>query len=598
MAVAAGHTCRFGSVGMAVTVVTALNAGLQAHRAGNLDEAIATYSAILRISPEHPTARHLRGFALLQLDRRAEALPDLQAAVRIAPADGNAWTHLAVCLNRQDEPADTAARRALLLTPAAHEAMDILVREPNGPSPALTWLLAMRPGDPQVWARAGVSHGRSDPTVAMGCLRRAQCLDPGDAAVRLDLADLERRSGAPESARRLAAQALCLRPHDPRGHAERAAAATELDAVDAALTDTRLALVQEPGLAIAWGNRAETLYRMAAYRPAVRAGSHAAAVLPDDPEILTNLAAYRLASGDLAGGWPLFRNRPARRGSAGPDLPRWTGESGARLLVLAEQGLGDELLFSTLWGDLDLRVADGRLGAATIETDPRLIPLATRALPRLAWRRRLGSDDASAPFTHWCLAGDLMEILRPGIADFPGTGPGLSPDPSKILTWKQWLTKTANGRPTIGFCWRSGSLAGHRRRHYPDIAECAALLSRPDRLFVVLQYDDCDEELARVSFGAGSEAVVPPGLDRKHDQDGVAALMSALDIVVSADTAVLALAGAIGCRAVGFALHPGWVGLGQQGHPWFPRVQRIFRRPSESWTEAMEAVTAAAEAAL
>lgn len=580
---------------MSTTLATALNAALQAHRAGHLDIAVTTYGAILAIAPDHATARHLRGFALLQLGRTGEALGDLNAAVRADPANGNAWSHLAVCLDQQGCPATVAARRALLLTPTAHEALDVLVRDPDWTTAALTWLLALIPGDPAAWSRAGLARAENHRTAAHRALRRAQCLAPSDPSPRLDLADIERRGQSPETALRLASQCLVLRPHDPRAFAERAAAATELDAVADALADTGRALVLDPAHTTAWGNRGEAWYRLADYPAAVQSGTRALVSAPTDPGVRANLAAYRLATGDLAGGWPLFRNRPAHRTISGPALPRWSDERGARLLVLAEQGLGDELLFSTLWRDLDLRVAGGDLASATVEVDPRLIPLGARGLRHLTWRRRLADDQTGGPFTHWCLAGDLMEILRPEIDAFPGPGPGLTPDPETVGRWREWVSNTAAGRPAIGVCWRSGSVAGHRRRHYPALTDCASLLQRENTFFVVLQYDECSAEIAQATVGRGSEIAMPPDLDRREDQDGVAALMSALDLVVSADTAVLALAGAIGAPTVGFALHPGWVGLGQRDHPWFSRVERVYRAPDIPWAEAMGAVAARTE---
>lgn len=572
---------------MTVTLASALRAGLQAHRAGAVVQAIAAYDAVLAIDPTHPTARHLRGFAILQLDRPDDARADLELAVRLAPDNANGWTHLAVCIDRTDGPRNSGdpARRALVLDPGAREAMAVLTGSPTTPDAVLRRLLALAPDAPEAWVRAG--QRVADSAVGAGRVRlwRALCLAPDDPMAHLDLADLQRRGGRPELARRLASRALVLRPNDPRGLAERAAAATEMDDVAAALTDTARALLLDPGHAQAWGNRGETLYRIADYTGAVTAGTRAMTVAPDLPEVLANLGAYRLAGGDLRGGWPLFRHRPARRKTRGPDLARWSGEAGARLLVLAEQGLGDELLFSTLWRDLDRRVAVGLLSGVTVEADPRLIPLGDRAHPHLAWRGRFVEPEHGGEFTHWCLAGDLMEILRPEIRLFSDFNPGLVADPVVVDHWRHWLAATTQGRPAIGFCWRSGRLGGHRRRHYPDIADCRPLLSSRNKFFVALQYDDCRDELRDAPVGDGSALVLPPGLDRRDDQEGVAALMAALDLVVSADTAVLALAGALGVPAVGLALHPGWVGLGQREHPWFPSVRRIYRAPDVAWEE-------------
>ncbi|WPZ34180.1 tetratricopeptide repeat protein [Thalassobaculum sp. OXR-137] len=583
---------------MSAQITAALDVALQAHRAGRLDKAIAIYGAVLDMAPDQPTARHLRGFALLQSEQAEEALGDLRHAVRIAPGNANAWMHLAICLDQLGQPPANAARRALLLLPQAQEAVDVLVRNGGDVSAVLDWLMTLAPGDPTAWIRVGHTYTQSDPTRALRALRRAHCLSARDPSLLLDLADAERRASRSEKSLGYANRSLACRPNDPRGLAVRAAAEVELDAVSESLADSRRAAVLAPGLALAWANRAEALYRLAEYAAAVRSGDRARIAAPSDPDILANLAAYRLATGDLAVGWPLLRYRPTRRRAKAPELPRWQGESGARLLVLAEQGLGDELLFSTLWHDLDRRVEAGCLGSVTIEADARLIPLCARTLHNVSWRRRFQDDPAGEPVSHWCLAADLMEYLRPTVADFGDFRPGLSVDASRSAAWKAWLAETARGRPTIGLCWRSSSLGGHRRRHYPPLGECAPLLDLKHTLFVILQYDDCQSEIDGVEVATGSEIVIPPDLNRRDDQDGVAALISALDMVTSADTAVLALTGALGRPAVAFSLHPGWVGLGQSRHPWFPSVTRVYRPPQTPWRETMAAVARILEAKL
>jgi tetratricopeptide (TPR) repeat protein len=580
---------------MSIPVTTALNAGLQAHRAGNLDKAIAVYCAVLDLAPDNPKARHLRGFALLQADRAADALSDLQLAVGSSPDNGTAWTHLAICQERLGHLGAPAARRAVALNPAAPEALDLLVREQTVDTRALSWLLVLAPDDASAWNRAGLERAPYAPSLATAHFRRALCLAPTAASIALDLAEVERRTQHPETALARINRTLALRPNDPRALADRAGAEIELDAVGDALSDTRRAAVQDPASRAAWGNRAEALYRLSRYPEALKYGTRARVTAPADPDAMANLAVYRLANGDLAGGWWLFRQRRARRTTPGPALPRWSGEPEANLLVLAEQGLGDELLFSTLWQDLDRRVADGRLASATVEADERLITLGARALHNLNWKPRQGAQAGISGASHWCLAGDLLEMFRQDRESFASSAPGLVPDPDRVDQWRRWLARVAGARPTIGLCWRSGSRAGHRRRHYPTLGECDPLLALENYFFVALQYDDCAAELAEASVGQGTAIVLPPDLDRRDDQEGLAALMAALDIVVSADTAVLALAGALGVPAVAISLHRGWVGLGQEQHPWFPRMSRVYRPPGVPWRETMTSVARTVE---
>ena len=586
---------------MSVTpsVAGLLQLGLDAHRHGRLSEALKVYGDILDRAPRNPRTRHLRGFALLQLKRPSEAVADLTIAVQLAPSNETVRGHLVLCLDLLDDPsAVDQAQRLLLLNPAAREPLDVLSKTDSLAPRAVRWAAVAWPADPTSWIRLGLARAASAPPIAAPHLMRAVALAPNDAATMLDLADLQRTRKLPLEARRLAEYACILRPYDPRGLAERAAASLDLYETHRALTDTRVALVQDPSSSTAWTNQAEALCRRAAYGEAVKAGERARQCAPLDQRVLGNLGAYLLATGDLTRGWPLFAHRPARRYRPAETLPHWTGEADADVAVLAEQGLGDELLFSTLWCDLSERVENGSLASVTVEVDPRLVPLAERRGTALRWRGRDRRSGATMPldgndgFTHWCLSGDLPAILRQHVADFSVFHSGLAVDPDRVSAFRAWLAEEAAGRPTIGFCWRSGSREGHRDPHYPTIEDCLPVLHLPDRLFVVLQYDDCAEEVARAPLCATSDLRFPKDLDRRDDQDGLAALVSALDGVITADTAVAALCGALGTvRTLAFGLPPGWVHLGRPGSPWFPSVDRVERQPERAWLDTMKEVT-------
>ncbi len=576
-----------------------VQSGLRAHREGRLAEAVAAYDRVLLRSPDHATARHLRGFAYLQLNRPDVAVDDLRIATRLLSGNETVLLHFLTCLERlrRFSEAKAIARRLLILQPDARAALDILTQHGSDREAAGARALAVSPTDPVTWAHAAIAIAAADAETAAGLMDRAVLLSPADAIALLDLAHLKRAVRRPDIAEKLCTRALVVRPAHPRALAERAAAWIDLVDNGAALADTRQALIQEPSLALGWINRGEARYQVRFYDQALSDAERARVCAPSDVRILGNLGAYHLALGHLAQGWRLFRNRPAAQIRRSVELPEWTGEPGARLLVLAEQGLGDELLFSTLWADLKALVRDKHLDAVTIEIDPRLIPLARRALPGLLWRDRNrpagGADDAmpTGEWTHRCLAGDLPALLRPTVDRFAQASPGLRVDPDSVEHWRRWLRSVNQGRPTIGLCWRSGNLRGHRKKHYPSLSDCAALLALPKRLFVVLQYDDCSEEVGAAHLGAGTEMVLPPELDRREDQAGVAALMTALDGVISGDTAVLALAGALGnIPTIGFGLHAGWLGLGQPKSPWFANVSSVYHKPGQHWSQTMAAV--------
>lgn len=594
-------------------IATLLGRAVAAHRAGRIAEAMAAYREILAVEPEQARASHLLGFALLQLGLPAEALPHLAVALQRAPRTPDAWAHFGIALSALGQPvhATVALRRALLLSPALLEAATGMIQAARDggravPERTAAQAVVLAPMRAAGWhglglARAGRAFGTEAADDGSSCLRRAALIDPADRPAVTDLADVLRSRRDPESARTVGRWAVRLSPSSSAAHSILAATLFDLDRIDEADAAARTAAALAPGDATAYGNRAQCLYRADRFAEAAREGYRAATADPKDPQIRANLASYHLALGDLATGWRLFRNRPSRRIlSRRPGLPAttWAGETGARVMVLAEQGLGDELLFATCWPDLADRVRRGDLAGAAVELDARLRPLAERSYPELQWFDRDRSDQTIGTHpecpgfepTHWIAAGDLPSVFRRRIDDFP-TGPSrLVPDRARVETFRRWLDAEAPGVARVGLCWRSGLRTGDRLKHYPALSDCHALLRRPDWRTVVLQYDDCADEMAEAIAAGAPPPLIPPDLDRRDDLDGVAALIAALDVVVSAETAVLSLAGAAGAPTVGFGLGRGWVALGQDRSPWYPTVAGLHRRPGEEWRPLMARV--------
>lgn len=599
-----------------MTVVAALLArAVAAHRAGRVTDAASIYRDVLAVEPEHPRACHLLGFALLQMGTPADAVPFLVTALRRAPHAPNAWAHLGVALTAlgQPQPATRALRRALLLAPALEEAATGLIQVARDAGRPVAERVGARavilaPRRAIGWhalglARAGRAFGTEAPDDGIPALRRAVIIDPSDRPSVADLADALRTARDPQTACLVGRWAIRVNPLSTAARSTLAATLFDLDRVEQADRAARGAAVLSPGNARAYGNRAQCLYRIGRFPEAVVCGSRAATIEPAERQICANLASYHLALGDLGTGWRLFGHRPSRRVlSRAPGLPAasWAGEPGARLLVLAEQGLGDELLFATCWPDLARRVREGRLESVLVELDARLRPLAERSFPELQWLERERTEGVpasamrSAGFrpTHWTAAGDLPSVFRRRVEEFPAAPEFLAADPVRVAGFRRWLDSVAPGLPRLGLCWRSGLRTGDRLKHYPSLAECRPLLRLPHVRIVVLQYDDCAAEVAAESPGLSAPLLIPPNLDRRDDLDGVAALITALDGVISAETAVLALAGATGAPTVGFGLGPGWVALGRPRAPWYPTVGSVHRRVGESWDVMMERVAA------
>jgi hypothetical protein len=162
----------------------------------------------------------------------------------------------------------------------------------------------------------------------------------------------------------------------------------------------------------------------------------------------------------------------------------------------------------------------------------------------------------------------------------------LQADPAKIAWWRDFLGGLGPGRK-IGLCWRSSQVGGARDQRYARIEHLAPLfaLSMGVR-FVSLQLNLAPDE--RAVAGAGLHEA--PDLDLRDDIDGVAALVAALDRVVTIDSWILSLAGALGVETRFLASHRDWATLGTDRMPWAPSVAVDFVRPG-AWAEAFRAAS-------
>lgn len=290
-----------------------------------------------------------------------------------------------------------------------------------------------------------------------------------------------------------------------------------------------------------------------------------------------------LARGDLERGWRCydggFSNRipPGSARSPGRkfEVPRWKGQSiaGKRLLVWREQGVGDELMFMSCYGDL------AREGAHIIlECERRLVPIMSKTFPDFEVR----AEQYGMPpkylspiedFDYEIPAGSLSRIYRKSFADYPAVAPKLYIDPERKAYFEARFGQNREQK-LIGICWRSGKIDPIRRASYTDITGWEALFRRDDCRFVCLQYDECDEELALVRERYGIEVIKMPGIDLKNNFIDVAALISCLDAVVSVGTAVVPLAGGVGTKTYLLTHDTSWVLLGKD-YPWYESVTPI-----------------------
>ncbi len=503
-----------------IDVETRLSAALEDHRAGLLERAADGYRRILGQQPDHPDAVHLLGLAAHQAGRHEDAAILLRRALEIEPDFPQALHHLGLAYNalRRRDDAMACLRQAVRLKPDYAEALTHLGR-----------LLQ----DTDAREEALALH------------RRALAINPNLVDAVTNLGYFHESAGDWEQAEASYRRAVALRPKAAEPHNNLGMIRKRMG--QPALAHFERALTLDPGFALAHWNRGLVL----------------------------------LAAGMLAEGWQgydwRFRARELQKGR-NPRVPLWRGEAlaGRRLLVWGEQGLGDEIMFTSCYGALPTAE-----GTVLVECDRRLVPLLRRAFPVLTVRVDTtaadGSETVNPPdFDVHCPAGSVAALTRRRLADFPPKAGFLYPQPSAAGVWRQRLADLGPGL-RVGICWRSQVFTPSRRGAYTELAEWTSILTLPGCQFVNLQYNDCEAELAAAEARWQINIARWPDLDLKNDIDAAAALISGLDLVITAATAVGELAASLGVPVWRFeGSGEDWSGLGMRIRPWYPSV-RTFK---------------------
>ena len=318
--------------------------------------------------------------------------------------------------------------------------------------------------------------------------------------------------------------------------------------------------------------------------------------MPEDPEAHWNLCLAFLLQGNWKEGWEKFewRFKRTRKKWRTPPLTMWTGSrlEGKSIFVYPEQGVGDEVMFASCIPDL-MEEAPGKL---LLECSPRLEPLFERSFPgvevrgktrdkNFSWLQEEGPLDYSLPI------GSLPKFFRNRVEDFPERDSFLVADPASTEKWQQRLSSLGKQKK-IGISWQGGQSPSIIRKAAVALEKWIPLLSM-DAFFINLQYGDTTEDIDRIYKEANIRIHDWEDNDPLQDLDNQAALISALDLVITIDNSTLHMAGAVGTPTWGLLEYvPDWRWPQAFGDsPPLYRSVRLFRQQQLSdWGPVLTAV--------
>ena len=368
--------------------------------------------------------------------------------------------------------------------------------------------------------------------------------------------------------------ATTLKPSDPAVWMNYGNVLQNLDHHQESAEAYRNALALDPGSAEAVNNLGTVLQHQGQLDGAADCYQTAVALAPDFAEAQLNLATIWLLAGDFSRGWPQWQWRRRGRDFGSPDRefsqPLWNGESrpGQIVLLYAEQGMGDTIQFARY-----LPMAAARGARIVLECQPplkRLMQTVEGVDAVYAKGEALPAFDCQAPLL------SLPQIFATTIETIPARVPYLRSAPPS------GAPIAADGRFKVGFAWAGNPEHKNDRRRSLNPEHLAPLLAIKDVACYSLQHGGCP---ASTSVSAGEPPIVDlaPWME---DFAALAGLIEQLDLVITIDTSVAHLAGALGKSVwVLLPFAPDWRWLqDREESPWYPSM-RLFRQPApENWS--------------
>jgi tetratricopeptide (TPR) repeat protein len=542
------------------TTSPSLQIGLQHHRAGRLPEAEACYHEILQFEPEHPDALHLLGLIAQQAGQYQIAVQLIQAAIQHNPRFADYHYNLGnTYLLQGNLPAAAASyRRTTTLDPGhaeAHYNLGIVLKDQSEFAPAAEAFrraLLAKPDYPEALNNLGTMLQELDDFSAAGdALRRAIALKP-------DLAEAHSNLGG-----------NFWLQGDLAG----------------AVDSCRHAVALKPELADAHCHLGHVLYDQGDLGAALECYQRAATLKPDSGEFLYYAGLVHLLRGDFSAGWQDYEYRwhtrtlcKAQRKFA---QPLWHGEplNGARILLHAEQGLGDAIQFVRY-----APLVTARGGRVTLEVQPQL----RRLIAGMQGEAQVLSHGDPLPNFRWqCPLMSLPLAFKTELATVPASVPYLRADVAERETWSPRLQGSGL---RVGVAWAGNPGHSRDRTRSIPLVDLAPVIAVEGTRFYSLQKGEAATRIRELPSG-----LMVTDLDPElRDFADTAAVVANLDLVISVDTAVAHLAGALG-KPVWVLLHhtPDWRWLlGREDSPWYPTA-RLFRQPAPGdWASVIVRVAA------
>lgn len=550
------------------TAIAHFNLGVALRNASQFHEAIAPLKQSILLSPEMFAAHRELGIVYTQLGEVEMAIQHLIESSRIHPAGGEAWFALGSLYESQNDlkQAENCYRNAIKYNPVYIEAginLGNVLKSNGGTVEAESWyktFLQQLPDEPDILHNLAVLYQETLKfSEAEKIYRKLLKLQPERKGILRNLGKVLLAQFRPEDAVVIFEKLIDEAPEnlDNRRHLARAICETGdiSKAIECLKKNIALDINHIP--------------------------SH------------QDHACLLLQSGDFKNGWPEYewRTRAKDLNTQRWPFPDWSGTSTKTLLIYPEQGIGDEIMFSSCIPDLSMHVKN-----IILTCEPRLYDLFQRSFPNIRiisraknegaeWLKQLPKIDAQISIA------SLPKFLRLDVSNFPAHSGYLVAPENEVKKWRDRYQKLGSGL-NIGISWRGGNNFDTRFKRSLEVESLAKNIQIPGINVINLQYGECTKELALIKNKTGLTISDWPDSDPLNDMDDFFAKIKALDLVISIDNSTVHVAGALGVKTwIMQPYIPDWRWqLNTDYSYWYPSVLQ-YRQPSPgNWHYVLEQI--------
>ena len=551
-----------------------LQEGISLHQEGKLDQAELIYQQILQVNPENDEVVNLLGLIAYQVGKYQIATELINQAIDMDSSQSPFFNNLGLVLQKQDRLGEAIQ--------------------------AYRQSLELNPNDADVYSNFGTAlkeHGQLEQ--AIDSYNTAIEIQSDHKEVYYNLGIALKEQGQLDQAIQVYYKAIEITPNNTKIHNNLGNIYQEQDRLEDAIHVYQKAIEIQPRNADIYNNLGIALKEQGQLRQALQAYYKAIEIQPQFANAQNNVGLILFLQGDFKNGWKQYQwrwecedfpseNRPFPQ-------PIWNGSnlSGKPILVWAEQGIGDEIMFASMLNDL--RQSNANI---MVECEQRLISLFQRSFPDIQFFCRTNPPDQqllNSNIDYQISMGSLGQWLRTDLDSFKqGQSYYLTACPDKTAELRNKYQQLANGRKLVGISWKSTDISQRRAKSKSTSLEYwASVLSQPNCYFINLQYGDVATEMAKFESNTNLKVYQDKEIDPLVNLDSFAAQISALDLVISTSNTTVHMAGALGKRVWTLLPHiPDWRWtLDREEALWYPAM-RLFRQSSiGDWQDVFKRVS-------